>query len=100
LKTKTINEFKEKEMKNCANCGQLVAEGEGYKMGFLHTDKAFCCENCYEVYKGKHKITTTLHKIIAFFCLIVFLIFVLSAILSNSEKKNDNNNPSTEQVNK
>ena len=42
------------KMKNCANCGQLVAKDGGYK-GFLHTYRTFCCKDCYKAYKEKHK---------------------------------------------
>ena len=44
--------FKIKEkIKNCANCGQLIAKDGGYK-GFLHTYRAFCCKDCYKAYKN------------------------------------------------
>ena len=95
------NGFKIKEkMKNCANCGQLIAKDGGYK-GFLHTYRAFCCKDCYKAYKEKYKWFTRWERIkLSFVICFIIILLIIFFESGKSNKKNDNGNNSsmTEQV--
>ena len=82
-------------MKNCANCGQLIAKDGGYK-GFLHTYRAFCCKDCYKAYKEKYKWFTRWERIKLSLVIILLIIFFESG--KSNKNDNENNGSMTEQV--
>ena len=87
-------------MKNCANCGQLIAKDGGYK-GFLHTYRAFCCKDCYKAYKEKYKWFTRWERIKLSFVICIIIILLITFLESgktNKKNDNENNGSMTEQV--
>ena len=102
LHNNSTNGFKRMgKMKNCANCGQRVAENEGYSKRLF--GEVFCCESCYEEYTAKHPKKAGCAKKIGCLQLIIAIIGILGFILysmsnGDGQKSDNGSNTPVEQV--